>query len=132
MVEQREISNPEFGFDEDPHKVAQNIKGATLLVGSSSFTITEVQGFTREENDTGAYRVLLGEAPGTLVGVPHRKAEALPLIVTHDGSCVLIRGMTISDQDDQLKHIKGPGKVSQAIGLISRDVRRITIEDPYA
>lgn len=106
------------------------MKGAKLIIGERILLITDTEGYTRADNDTGIYRPVIGETPGTIIGIQHRRG-VLPLVITIGGGCVLIRSIEVNGEDGKPVKIKGPGKVANIIGLQKGDVRRLRIEDPY-
>lgn len=130
MIEQEETLKPKFTFHEDPFRVAEEIKGAQLIVANETFVIANTKGFSREDNERGGYEKVLEEEPGVMVGIPHRKA-ILPLITTINGGCILIKAVSIPKVEGKPEIIKGPGNVADRLGLKTGDTHAVIIEDPF-
>lgn len=118
MSKERRINRedkPIFTFDAASEIVAEQIKNAHLIVGEHDLTITGVRTFTREQNKAKSgqhYRLILESPVGKFLSVPYMGQYVLPIITTHEKSCVLIDGGKIGNQE-----IKGPGKISKVLGL---------------
>lgn len=123
-------TRPEFTFNADPFEVAERLRSAHLFSGRIFAKILNAEGFTREENNKPLYRALLQLPPAKIVGISYRGA-VLPLITTHDGSCVLLREISVVRNPDREQLFNNPDDISIVLGIDKGTVRSVSIKDPY-
>ena len=103
-------------FDVSYEKQATKLRGKLLRVGPRTFTLNEVVGYAKKENDAGVYRPIVAMAPGSVYFPQHRNS-ILFLIACRDGGayggCVLV-GELLSGGAGT---ITGPKNVTEAVGV---------------
>lgn len=94
---------------------ASAVQGKRLVVGSRAGWILKAKGFSRAQNDEGVYRPVIDMKPGQ-VFCPRMRNAILILVACFDGEepggCVLIDEIELNGLI-----VKGPGRVSEALGL---------------
>lgn len=98
-------------FQENFLRAAKEAVGKKIKVGAKEAEVLEAQGFSRRENDTPLYTPILSMQPGQ-VYCPRYRGAILFLVACRDGGCALIKKISINGTVH-----KGPGKVSEALGL---------------
>lgn len=101
----------------DHKEFARELMGMRLIVGGTTVTILEAEGYTRKQNADPLYRPLL-EMPAGSVYCPRRRNAILTLIACHDGGspggCALLRAVEIDGAV-----VQGPGRVSETLGIVT-------------
>lgn len=94
---------------------ASAAQGKRLVVGGRVAWVLRAKGFSRVQNDGGVYRPVMEMDPGQ-VFCPRMRNAILILVACYDGGkpggCVLIDEIEIGGEI-----VKGPGRVSDALGL---------------
>lgn len=94
---------------------AKAVQGKRLVVGGRVGWILKAKGFSRVQNDAGVYRPVVEMKPGQIF-CPRMRNAILILVACLDGDepggCVLIDEIELNGLI-----VKGPGRVSEALGL---------------
>ncbi len=98
-------------------ELARELMGMRLIVGASTVTILEAEGYSKKQNADPLYRPLL-EMPAGSVYCPRRRNAILTLVACHDGGapggCILLRAVEIDGAV-----VQGPGRVSDTLGIVT-------------
>jgi 3-methyladenine DNA glycosylase Mpg len=129
--EQKKAPTPEFSFNIDAEELAAQLEGATFQVGDIAATVVTTEWYSKDENTRGAYKQLLHQLPGRIVGVPHHN-EALAVVTAREGSCVLLRAVECVRPEATAELIVGPGNIGRTLGLEKNGVLDIAVQDPQA
>lgn len=102
-------------FETSYKQASAALIGRTLTTGTGQCVILGAKGFSRSSNDAPLYKPMLELRPGD-VFTPRLRNAILLLTVCMDGKrsggCVLINAIEINGHV-----VKGPGRVSEALGL---------------
>lgn len=116
-------------FDKSYDVLPDMLRGRILHTPNGEFTITDVEGFSKRENDSPLYRPVLSLKPGQAY-FPRRRNAILFLIACRDGmaygGCVLVRGL-LSARGGAFD---GPGACSTAVGVAIPKLIAEVVEQP--
>lgn len=117
---------PEINLLGDSFDVSESLNGANLEINGQTVEITDTQGFTRDENDTPHFRCIFRRKPQELFIAPFLQ-HGLPLVITIEGGCVLIKGGNIIQADGTLEQVTKPAVLSKKLGLSKRSVYTLEV-----
>lgn len=109
-----------------PQKVAEDLVGKTIRVGSKRGTITKCLARTESDNATWLVtRPLFGSNPVDVYVAPYRGSHLLFLRTGARNTCVRIDGILLSDGTK----CNGPGQVCKAFKLNGEKTGNVEIDE---
>jgi hypothetical protein len=128
MTEREGQIPEEFNFDRDSYFIEELLVGATFIKEDRKVSVSELQGYSNEDNQRGVYRRLLNEEPGTIVVLPVH-GHPISCIVTRNGGCVTIDAIDF-ERDGSMYNTKGKGRVASELGFEKGQKFRLTQDNP--